>query len=197
MKTKLVLFLIVCVLTIGAYFLGHQTTKQQIVEQKSEVRQLKDTLQHEKETNETLSKRVQRQSKTVIADEEKQIRETAHRFTTELFTLKKGESFKQKSKVLKPMITQKYYDELFSDGREKFSIFDDITVNDIHVYFDQYDPKNDNYKVFVQFDERIDTEGQKQIETRKTSVQLDLVRTNDKWLINDVQRFNLQKNGRG
>ncbi|EZX68626.1 hypothetical protein V109_02672, partial [Staphylococcus aureus Chi-10] len=54
MKTKLVLFLIVCVLTIGAYFLGHQTTKQQIVEQKSEVRQLKDTLQHEKETNETL-----------------------------------------------------------------------------------------------------------------------------------------------
>ncbi|HDH6079224.1 TPA: hypothetical protein PI698_002853, partial [Staphylococcus aureus] len=57
MKTKLVLFLIVCVLTIGAYFLGHQTTKQQIVEQKSEVRQLKDTLQHEKETNETLSKR--------------------------------------------------------------------------------------------------------------------------------------------
>lgn len=70
-------------------FLGHQTTKQQIVEQKSEVRQLKDTLQHEKETNETLNKRVQRQSKTVIADEEKQIRETAHRFTTELFTLKK------------------------------------------------------------------------------------------------------------
>lgn len=49
---------------------------------------------------------MQRQSKTVIADEEKQIRETAHRFTTELFTLKKGESFKQKSKVLKPMITQ-------------------------------------------------------------------------------------------
>ncbi|EZT73342.1 hypothetical protein V103_02757, partial [Staphylococcus aureus 22(2K81-5)] len=53
------------------------------------------------------------------------------------------------------------------------------------------------YKVFVQFDERIDTEGQKEVEHRKTSIQLDLVRTNDKWLIDNVQRFNLQKNGRG
>ncbi len=49
----------------------------------------------------------------------------------------------------------------------------------------------------MQFNERIDTEGQKEVENRKTSVQLDMVRTNDKWLINDVQRFNLQKNGRG
>nr|WP_251134188.1 hypothetical protein [Staphylococcus sp. MZ8] len=68
-------------------------------------------------------------------------------------------------------------------------------MSDIHVYFDQYDPKHDNYKVFVQFNERIDTEGQKEVENRKTSVQLDMVRTNDKWLINDVQRFNLQKMG--
>ncbi|MBH4888858.1 hypothetical protein I6D99_04570, partial [Staphylococcus aureus] len=153
--------------------------------------------QQEKDTNEALNQRVKRQSKTVIAEEEKQIRETAQVFTTELFTLKKGSSFKQKAKPLKPLVTEKYYDVLFSDNREKFSIFDDVTVSDIHVYFDQYDSKHDNYKVFVQFNERIDTEGQKEVENRKTSVQLDMVRTNDKWLINDVQRFNLQKNGRG
>ncbi|MGT3738868.1 hypothetical protein ACVTLO_08825 [Staphylococcus aureus] len=197
MKFKIIGFIVVTVLTVGAYFLGTQTTKQQIQKEKSEVRDLKKTLQHEKDTNEALNQRVKHQSKTVIADEEKQIRETARTFTTELFTLKKGSSFKQKSEPLKPLITKKYYDELFSDNREKFSIFDDVTVSDMHVYFDQYDPKNDNYKVFVQFNERIETEGQKEVENRKTSVQLDLVRTNDKWLINNVQRFNLQKNGRG
>ncbi|HAR2858375.1 TPA: hypothetical protein I0470_001819 [Staphylococcus aureus] len=197
MKTKLILFGVISILTIGAYFLGIQTTKQQVNQQKDEVRQLNQSLQKQKETNEVLSERVKRQSKTVIAEEEKHIRETAQNFTKELFTTKKGTSFKDNSKTLKPLITEKYYDVLFSDGREKFSIFDDITVNDIHVYFDQYNPKNDNYKVFVQFNERIDTEGQKEVENRKTSVQLDMVRTNDKWLVNDVQRFNLQKNGRG
>ncbi|HHQ5170697.1 TPA: hypothetical protein ACSP6G_000830 [Staphylococcus aureus] len=197
MKMKLILFLVITLLTVGAYFLGTQTTKQQVQKEKDEVKDLKRTVKHEKETNEQLSTRVKRQSKTVISEEEKQIRETARTFTTELFTLKKGSSFKQKSESLKPLITKKYYDVLFSDNREKFSIFDDVTVSDMHVYFEQYDPKNDNYKVFVQFNERIDTEGQKEVENRKTSVQLDLVRTNDKWLINDVQRFNLQKNGRG
>ena len=51
--------------------------------------ELKQTLQQEKDTNEALNQRVKRQSKTVIAEEEKQIRETAQAFTTELFTLKK------------------------------------------------------------------------------------------------------------
>ncbi|HDH6082989.1 TPA: hypothetical protein PI700_001011 [Staphylococcus aureus] len=197
MKTKIFLFGIITVLTVAAYFLGIQTTQSQVKKERIESSNLKKSLEDQKDTNEVLSERVKCQSKTVIAEEEKQIRETAQTFTKQMFEMKKGESFKQKSKELKHLITKKYYDLLFSDGREKFSIFDDITVNDIHVYFDQYNPKNDNYKVFVQFDERIDTEGQKQIETRKTSVQLDLVRTNDKWLINDVQRFNLQKNGRG
>ncbi|WPF96929.1 hypothetical protein SE116_11485 [Staphylococcus aureus] len=197
MKTKLILFGVISILTIGAYLLGIQTTKQQVNQQKDEVKALNQSLQKEKETNDVLSERAKRQSKTVIAEEEKQIRETAQNFTKELFTTKKGTSFKDKSKTLKPLITEKYYDTLFSDGREKFSIFDDITISDIHVYFEQNNPKNDNYKVFVQFNERIDTEGQKEVENRKTSVQLDLVRTNDKWLINDVQRFNLQKNGRG
>ncbi|WP_215388237.1 hypothetical protein [Staphylococcus aureus] len=197
MKIKLILFGVICILTIGAYFLGIQTTKQQVNQQKDEVKQLKESLQKQKNTNEALNEHAKRQSKTVIAEEEKQIRETVKNFTEQLFITKKGTSFKDKSKPLKSLITEKYYDVLFSDGREKFSIFDDITVNDIHVYFDQYDPKNDNYKVFVQFNERVDTEGQKQVENRKTSVQLDLVRTNEKWLINGVQRFNLQKNGRG
>ncbi|EIK0300785.1 hypothetical protein LH247_000940, partial [Staphylococcus pseudintermedius] len=65
-----------------------------------------------------------------------------------------------------------------------------------HVYFDVYNPKKDSYRVFVQFDERIETEGQEKIENRKTSVQLDLVRTGDGWKVDNLARFNLQRNGR-
>ncbi|HCT0439211.1 TPA: hypothetical protein LQO96_002352, partial [Staphylococcus pseudintermedius] len=64
------------------------------------------------------------------------------------------------------------------------------------VYFDVYDAKKDSYRVFVQFDERIETEGQEKIENRKTSVQLDLVRTGDGWKVDNLSRFNLQRNGR-
>ncbi|HDK5727566.1 TPA: hypothetical protein PTC22_002472, partial [Staphylococcus pseudintermedius] len=56
--------------------------------------------------------------------------------------------------------------------------------------------KKDSYRVFVQFDERIETEGQEKIENRKTSVQLDLVRTGDGWKVDNLSRFNLQRNGR-
>ncbi|EGQ2885586.1 hypothetical protein EOQ14_12420, partial [Staphylococcus pseudintermedius] len=66
----------------------------------------------------------------------------------------------------------------------------------LHVYFDVYNPKKDSYRVFVQFDERIETEGQEKIENRKTSVQLDLVRTGDGWKVDNLARFNLQRNGR-
>ncbi|HCT0365944.1 TPA: hypothetical protein K8054_002267, partial [Staphylococcus pseudintermedius] len=62
--------------------------------------------------------------------------------------------------------------------------------------FDVYNPKKDSYRVFVQFDERIETEGQEKIENRKTSVQLDLVRTGDGWKVDNLARFNLQRNGR-
>ena len=195
MKTKILVFMIVCVLCVGTYFLGYQTTKQQVNQKENEVKQLVKSINKEKAQNSELKKLSKRQSKTVISEEEKQIRETTTNFTNQFFSIKKGQSFKDVGKQTKHFLTDKYFNDLFSDGREKFSIYDNVTVSNIHVYFDVYDPKKDNYKVFVQFDERIDTELSKEVETRKTSVQLDLVRTNDKWLINNVQRFNLQKNG--
>ncbi|HDA2811902.1 TPA: hypothetical protein O4694_000525 [Staphylococcus aureus] len=80
--------------------------------------------------------------------------------------------------------------------RDKNDLYDDITVNDIHVYFDTYDPKKDSYKVFVQFDERIETDGDDKIEHRQTSAQLDLVRTAEGWRIDNLKRFNLKPLGR-
>ncbi|HDJ3815893.1 TPA: hypothetical protein PQE02_002841, partial [Staphylococcus aureus] len=96
----------------------------------------------------------------------------------------------------KPLVTKDYYDTLFKDSKDKYDLYDDITVNDIHVYFDTYDPKKDSYKVFVQFDERIETDGDDKIEHRQTSAQLDLVRTAEGWRIDNLKRFNLKPLGR-
>lgn len=103
---------------------------------------------------------------------------------------------KSKAPQIKPLVTKDYYDTLFKDSKDKYDLYDDITVNDIHVYFDTYDPKKDSYKVFVQFDERIETDGDDKIEHRQTSAQLDLVRTAEGWRIDNLKRFNLKPLGR-
>lgn len=102
----------------------------------------------------------------------------------------------QKHHKIKPLVTKDYYDTLFKDSKDKYDLYDDITVNDIHVYFDTYDPKKDSYKVFVQFDERIETDGDDKIEHRQTSAQLDLVRTAEGWRIDNLKRFNLKTSRR-
>lgn len=109
--------------------------------------------------------------------------------------MEKGKSFKSKEKSIKPLLTEDYYDKLFGDSRDKYNMYDDISVSDIHVYFDTYDPKKNDYKVFVQFEETTSSDDSDKIEHKKTSVQLDLVRTNDEWKIDELRRFNLQPRG--
>lgn len=48
MKLKIIGFVIVTILTVSAYFIGTQTTKQQVQKEKNHVSELKQTLQQEK-----------------------------------------------------------------------------------------------------------------------------------------------------
>lgn len=64
-----------------------------------------------------------------------------------MFEMKKDSSFKSKAPQIKPLVTKDYYDTLFKDSKDKYDLYDDITVNDIHVYFDTYDPK----KIVIKF----------------------------------------------
>uniref|UniRef100_UPI00210E4E86 DUF523 domain-containing protein n=1 Tax=Staphylococcus aureus TaxID=1280 RepID=UPI00210E4E86 len=102
---------------------GAQTTKQQVQKEKNHVSELKQTLQQEKDTNEALKQRVKRQSKTVIAEEEKQIRETAQAFTTELFTLKILKKYQCDTVILKANSpscgSQEIYDGNFTGNKKK------------------------------------------------------------------------------
>lgn len=194
MKLKVLTFVMISICLLIGLFIGSQVYKHNVKQKEKEIVELKKEKDGLNESNKRLSELVKRQSKTVISDEEKQIRERSETFVKELFEMKKDTSFKSKSKQLKPLLTDDYYSTLF-DGKDRYNLYDDISVNDLHVYFDVFDPKQDSYKVFVQFDERIETDGQDKIENRKTSVQLDLVRTMDGWKVDNLKRFNLQRQG--
>lgn len=196
MKLKVITFLIVTLFLVIGIVIGSQLYKGQLKAKDNKIESLKQEQSELKNTNQRLSELVKRQSKTVISDEEKQIREKAETFVKSMFEMKRNTSFKSKSKDLKSLVTDDYYSSLFEDSKDKYNLYDDVSVNDLHVYFDVYDPKQDRYRVFIQFDERIETEGQEKIENRKTSVQLDLVRTGDGWKVDNLERFNLQRNGR-
>lgn len=194
MKLKVLTFVMISICLSIGLFVGTQVYKHDVKQKEKEIVALKKEKDGLNESNKRLSELVKRQSKTVISDEEKQIRERSETFVRELFEMKKDTSFKSKSKQLKPLLTDDYYSTLF-DGKDRYNLYDDISVNDLHVYFDVFDPKQDSYKVFVQFDERIETDGQDKVENRKTSVQLDLVRTTDGWKVDNLKRFNLQRQG--
>lgn len=194
MKLKVLTFVMISICLLIGLFIGSQVYKHDVKQKEIEIEVLKKEKDDLNESNKRLSELVKRQSKTVISDEEKQIRERSEMFVRELFEMKKDTSFKSKSKQLKPLLTEDYYSTLF-DGKDRYNLYDDISVTDLHVYFDVFDPKQDSYKVFVQFDERIETDGQDKIENRKTSVQLDLVRTTDGWKVDNLTRFNLQRQG--
>ncbi|EZT73034.1 hypothetical protein V132_00696 [Staphylococcus aureus ZTA10/00058-8HST] len=195
MKLKVLTFVMISLCLLIGLFIGTQVYKHDVKQKENEIEELKNEKYGLNESNKRLSELVKRQSKTVISDEEKQIRERSETFVRELFEMKKDTSFKSKSKELKPLLTDDYYSTLF-DGKDRYNLYDDISVTNLHVYFDVFDPKQDSYKVFVQFDERIETDGQDKIENRKTSVQLDLVRTTDGWKVDNLTRFNLQRQGR-
>ncbi|WP_259341684.1 hypothetical protein [Staphylococcus pasteuri] len=194
-KMKFVVLLIVCVLTLVGYLIGTQKSKHEVNQRNEKIERLKQKQLSTQETNKRLKETVHRQNKKVIAEDEKRIRETAESFVKNMFTMEKGKSFKSKEKSIKPLLTEDYYDKLFGDSRDKYNMYDDISINDVHVYFDTYDPKKNDYKVFVQFEETTSSDDSDKIEHKKTSVQLDLVRTNDEWKIDELRRFNLQPRG--
>ncbi|WP_113583867.1 hypothetical protein [Staphylococcus aureus] len=196
MKQKMIIFIIASVLIVCSVFVGYQISRHQVKVKEQEIESMRHDNKSLKSTNAELNELVRRQSKTVIADEEKQIRETSEKFVLTMFEMKKETSFKGKSGQLKSLVTDDYYDKLFQNTKDKYNLYDDITVDDVHVYFDTYDPKQESYKVFVQFDERIVPDGDEKIEHRQTSAQLDLVRTGKGWKVDALRRFNLKPLGR-
>lgn len=196
MKLKFILFGAICVLGLLGFFIGTQYSKQQVMSMDSKNKTLNKQIDTLKAKNKKLDQTIERQSKNVIEQEEDDIRQTSKDFTEKMFNMESDTSFKDKSKTIKPLVTNDYYDELFNKNKDSYNIYDDITINNVHIYFERYDPTKDTYKVFVQFDERISDTTSDKVDKKTTSVQLDLKREQDKWLIDNVKRFNLEPLGR-
>ncbi|SCT28337.1 hypothetical protein [Staphylococcus caeli] len=196
MKFKVILFGVVALLGLIGFLVGSQYSKQQVnsIENKNVTLKKKiDTLEAK---NESLNKTVERQSKNVIEKEEDQIRETSKTFVEKMFNMKSDSSFKDKSEDIKSLVTNDYYDKLFNKSSNNYNIYDDISIDNVHVYFERYNPRKDSYKVFVQFDERVSDTTSDKVDKKQSSVQLNMKRENDKWLVEDLKRFNLKPLGR-
>ncbi|ORI03126.1 hypothetical protein B5723_08050 [Mammaliicoccus sciuri] len=190
------LFGAVCVLALLGFFIGTQYSKQQVMSLESKNQTLNKQIDTLKAKNKKLDQTIERQSKNVIEQEEDDIRQTSKDFTNKMFNMKSDTSFKDKSKTIKPLVTNDYYSELFNKSKNSYNIYDDITINNLHVYFERYDPTKDKYKVFVQFEEKIKDTTSNKVDKKTTSVQLNLKREKGKWLIDNVKRFNLEPLGR-
>ena len=146
-EAKIIMFTLVTIILFCAVLIGYQIPKQQVKMKQNQIEDLQEEQRILRDKNGELNKLVKRQSKTVISDEEKQIREVSSNFVKQMFEMKKDSSFKSKAPQIKPLVTKDYYDTLFKDSKDKYDLYDDITVNDIHVYFDTYDPK----KIVIKF----------------------------------------------
>lgn len=195
MKFKFMLFGVVCLLGLLAFFMGAQYSKQQVISIDSKNKTLNKQIDTLKSKNKSLNQTIERQSKNVIEQEEDEIRQRSKDFVEKMFNMEADSSFKDKSKDIKPLVTDDYYDELFKQSKDSYNIYDDIMINNVHIYFERYEPTKDTYKVFVQFDERISDTTSDKVDKKTTSVQLDLKRKQDKWLIDNVKRFNLEPLG--
>ncbi|EJE4552350.1 TPA: hypothetical protein K8115_001910, partial [Staphylococcus pseudintermedius] len=98
MKLKVITFLIVTLFLVIGIVIGSQLYKGQLKAKDNKIESLQQEQSELKNTNQRLSELVKRQSKTVISDEEKQIREKAELFVKSMFEMKRDTSFKSKSK---------------------------------------------------------------------------------------------------
>ncbi|HDB3129670.1 TPA: hypothetical protein O6L53_002727 [Staphylococcus aureus] len=135
---------------------------------------------------------INRQSKDVIADEEKEIRETTNKFVKAMLEQKPKTDFVDKKDDLKPLMTDKYFNSLFKKYEAKYNLYGDSTVESINVYMDEFKPENNKYAVFVEFEEKeVDIEdGNKEVK-KKGSGKVTLERVNKKWKVSSFERFAL------
>ncbi len=137
---------------------------------------------------------IERQDKEVVSKEEDSIRKQSKKFVDILFSLKPKEAFKDKEKALDPLLSEDYKKDLFQDTRGKNNMFGKVEVSNVKTFLEEYRPQNETYDVYVQFDEKVQDIDEEKSTTEKTSGKIHFVRKNGKWLIDNFERFTLNRN---
>ncbi|EGQ1387237.1 hypothetical protein I2Q09_001351 [Staphylococcus aureus] len=137
---------------------------------------------------------IERQDKEVVSKEEDSIRKQSKKFVDILFSLKPKEAFKDKEKALDSLISEDYKKDLFQDTRGKNNMFGKVEVSNVKTFLEEYRPQNETYDVYVQFDEKVQDIDEEKSTIEKTSGKIHFVRKNGKWLIDNFERFTLNRN---
>ncbi|HDH6142636.1 TPA: hypothetical protein PI730_002172 [Staphylococcus aureus] len=137
---------------------------------------------------------IERQDKEVVSKEEDSIRKQSKKFVDILFSLKPKEAFKDKEKALDSLLSEDYKKDLFQDTRGKNNMFGKVEVSNVKTFLEEYRPQNETYDVYVQFDEKVQDIDEEKSTTEKTSGKIHFVRKNGKWLIDNFERFTLNRN---
>ena len=88
-EAKIIMFTLVTVILFCAVLISYQIPKQQVKMKQNQIEDLQEEQRILRDKNGELNKLVKRQSKTVISDEEKQIREVSSNFVKQMFEMKK------------------------------------------------------------------------------------------------------------
>lgn len=178
------------VFTIRHYDEELSKANKQNEDNKAQVKQLK-------KQNKKQSDIIARQDEKVVTKEEQDIRDQSKKFVKTLFTLKPKQDYKEKEKILTPILDKKYKKELFEDVGGKNNLFGKVDVSNVKTFLEEYRPQNDTYDVYVQFEEKEQDVDEEDSTTSKTSGKIHFVRKNDKWLIDNFERFTLERNKSG
>ncbi|CAC6893903.1 transposon-related protein [Staphylococcus aureus] len=181
-------------LVIGTLVFTIRYYDSEIEKANKENRNYKTQVKQLQEENKKQRDLIERQDKDVVTKEEEDIREQAKKFINILFTLKQGEAFKEKEKSLAPLLDEKYQKDLFENTRGKNNVFGKVEVSNIKTFIEEYRPQNETYDVYVQFDEKIQDVDEEEATTKKTSGKIHFIRKNGKWLIDNFERFTLERN---
>ncbi|UXU16797.1 hypothetical protein MUA30_13930 (plasmid) [Staphylococcus aureus] len=181
-------------LVIGTLVFTIRYYDSEIEKANKENRNYKTQVKQLQKENKKQRDLIERQDKDVVNKEEEDIREQAKKFINILFTLKQGESFKEKEKSLAPLLDEKYQKDLFENTRGKNNMFGKVEVSNIKTFIEEYRPQNETYDVYVQFDEKVQDVDEEEATTKKTSGKIHFVRKNGKWLIDNFERFTLERN---
>ncbi len=181
-------------LVIGTLVFTIRYYDSEIEKANKENRNYKTQVKQLQKENKKQRDLIERQDKDVVTKEEESIREQAKKFVNILFTLKQGEAFKEKETALAPLLDEKYHKDLFENTRGKNNMFGKVEVSNIKTFIEEYRPQNETYDVYVQFDEKVQDVDEEEATTKKTSGKIHFVRKNGKWLIDNFERFTLERN---
>lgn len=121
-----------------------------------------------------------------MSEDEQNIRKYSKMFVRSLYEMKKNESFNSKESLVKDYITDDLSQKLFSH-KDKYNLLSDMTVDNLHVYFDEYKKGKNKYYVLVRFDQHFDHKDLK--DKKDITTELEFVRNDEQWLISSFDVF--------